>query len=215
MTPSKGKTWQMPLLPGGFPTGPCGRWSGSASSFCNRLRNTRSTPITSFSRLEVPESFAAQIAELLQKYFKLQTTLAGDDFLGAQRAVGELRLAARRVSDDDLSEPTRVAWERERENLHKILAALAEPDDLKGLRVTFSSLSGEMEAVVHRFGRGGRGRSTACTARWRWTTAAPGGCSRSRRFATLISAPRCCKCHDRFEKIASGAADKMEDHVHE
>jgi membrane fusion protein, copper/silver efflux system len=166
-------------------------------------------------RLEVPESFAAQLADVLQRYFTLQTALAGDDLAAARRAVGELRSATQRVSDRELSEAARQAWHREHNNLNKILDALAEQDELKTLRLTFSQLSGEMEGLVHRFGAGPAGPVYRVHCPMAFGNQGAWWLQQTEEIRNPYFGASMLKCHDRFEKIAGGPAGTPQEHTHE
>jgi membrane fusion protein, copper/silver efflux system len=166
-------------------------------------------------RLEVPEEFSEQLAKILQGYFQLQTALATDELAAAQDAVRELGQTVEGVSDDELSEATRHAWHRERDNLHKILSELGEQEELNELRGMFSSLSGEMEAVVHRFGAGEAGPIYRVHCPMAMENRGAWWLQQSEEIRNPYFGSTMLRCHDRLEKIASGTASPSEEHVHE
>jgi membrane fusion protein, copper/silver efflux system len=166
-------------------------------------------------RLEVPAAFAEQIADLLRGYFTLHEALAGDDLPAARQAAGQLRSAAEGVSGEGLSEPARHAWQKEKADLGTILDAMQADEALAPLRLTFSQLSGEMEALVHRFGAGPASPvyRVHCPmalgnqgAWWLQQTVEV----RNPYFGSTM-----LKCHDRLEQIAGAGGPAPEEHVHD
>jgi membrane fusion protein, copper/silver efflux system len=166
-------------------------------------------------RLEVPESFASQFATVLEGYFTLQTALAGDDLSAARRAVSNLRTATGAISDEELSEPVRQVWRKERANLDKILESLEKHEEFKTLRATFSQLSGEMEVLVHRFGAGPAGPVYRVHCPMAMSNQGAWWLQQSEEIRNPYFGATMLKCHDRFEKIAGGRRDQPDEHIHE
>ncbi|MBX3439562.1 MAG: DUF3347 domain-containing protein, partial [Planctomycetaceae bacterium] len=167
------------------------------------------------TRLEVPESFSRGIAGVIQEYFRLQTALAGDELRAGQSVIDAIRSATERVADQDLSDAARHAWGKERENLRAILAVLEEQEDLQGIRLSFSQLSGEMEGLVQRFGAGPAGPIYRVHCPMAFGNQGAWWLQQTEEIRNPYFGASMLKCHDRFEKIASGAAENPTEHVHE
>lgn len=182
-------------------------------------------------RLVVPESFAAQIGDVLQSYFRLQTALADDDLPVVRQAVANLRSSTERVDDGELNEPTRQVWRRQQSGLASALGELQKQDELPGLRVAFSPLSQEMEALVHRFGAGPAGPVYRVHCPMAMQNRGAWWLQQSEEVRNPYFGASMLKCHDRLEKIASSsgqleqrpeqptrphpAQPHTEEHVHE
>ncbi len=162
-------------------------------------------------RVDVPESFVEQIADVLRGYFTMQTALANDDMAAARDALAALHSAVEGVSDQELSEPAREHWHRERTNLQIIIEALEEQEELPELRQTFSQLSGEMEALVYRFGAGSAGPVYRVHCPMAMENLGAWWLQQSEEIRNPYFGATMLKCHDRFEKIASGAADQPQE----
>lgn len=167
-------------------------------------------------RLEVSPQFERQMAGLLQHYFNLQSALAGDDPAMAKQVIGQLLSASEQVDDQDLSPRVREAWQRERNNLQSILATMDSQTEMQEIRLTFSQLSGEMEAIVHRFGAGSAGpvyrihcpMAFGNQGAW-WLQPS------DEEVRNPYYGARMLKCHDRLEKIASRDANLTLEPVNE
>jgi len=167
-------------------------------------------------RLEVPPQFSQQLATLLRHYFALQTALAGDDLASAKQAIDEFLSATEQVSEQELPPKVSEAWQRERNNLQLILRKMADQTEIQEVRLTFSQLSGEVEAIVHRFGAGPAGpiyrihcpMAFGNQGAW-WLQ------SSDEEVRNPYYGARMLKCHDRLEKIASRSHDLTAESVNE
>ncbi len=166
------------------------------------------------TRLVVPETLAAYIGKLLVGYFALQSALASDDLEGARQAVAALRLVIDQDTVTEMPEATRDAWNKERKSLDSIATDLTQQTGLPGLRVSFSVLSGEMEGIVQRFGAGSSGPVYRVHCPMAMDNQGAWWLQQTEEIRNPYFGATMLKCHDRFEKIASGVAGGIE-HNHD
>ena len=100
----------------------------------------------------VPDEFKVQLGNLWHAYLPLQKALAKDDLANAQKAVPELQKALAAVDSKLLPEGAQAYWDRERQQMGKVVAQLQSVKDLKTMREYFSPLSGGLLASVKVFG---------------------------------------------------------------
>ncbi len=167
------------------------------------------------ARLEVPDSLAAYISELLVGYFALQSVLASDDLEAARRAVADLRSVISRDTVTEMPDATRDAWNKERRSLETIAAELTQQTGLEAFRVSFSVLSGEMEGIVQRFGAGSAGPVYRVHCPMAMDNQGAWWLQQTEEIRNPYFGSTMLKCHDRFEKIASGASGGIEEHNHD
>ncbi len=103
------------------------------------------------TKLELPEAFRQQLADLYGAYLEMRAALAGDDFAAARQATGKLLAALNQVSPDSLDGDAKSAWDKEQRQLVLIGQALANAKDIEAARLQFSLLSEQMLAMARRF----------------------------------------------------------------
>lgn len=106
-------------------------------------------------KLDAPEEFRRQLANLWSAYLKTGDALASDDFNTARTSVVELGQSLKSVDMKLLTDnKAHLAWMKEMKNITAIGNSLYKAEDIKAMRAHFASLSGVMQVLAMSFGFG-------------------------------------------------------------
>jgi hypothetical protein len=105
-------------------------------------------------RLAVEPQFQEQLAALWQAYLPVQQALAADDLNNAQQQLRGLPSILAAVDASMLSGHAQHVWQKEQNNLAKIVAKLNSAQDITSLRAEFEPLSEEIGVLAKTFGFG-------------------------------------------------------------
>ena len=101
---------------------------------------------------EIPEAFRAQVGAFYEAYAGLVERLAGDDLVGARKAIAQAKTALGSVEMGLLSGAAHQEWMAQAMRLGEALAAMAGAEDIEEVRVPLADLSAALISVVERFG---------------------------------------------------------------
>ena len=106
-------------------------------------------------RLEVPNAFRRQLADLYESYFQLQTALADDRLDDAKTAIGHLQAALKKPDHELLRGLTLLSWSTADKKLQEVTAGDWKSEDIEKIRKRFEAIAGVMLDVADQFGHPG------------------------------------------------------------
>ena len=101
---------------------------------------------------EVPDDFRKQLWGVVQRYFSLQDTLAGDDEGGAVKAAGQTLRALSEVDMSLVSGKAHNVWMGNSAEMKAALDKIKEAEEIEAERKSFEKLSRGVIAMVEQFG---------------------------------------------------------------
>jgi Cu(I)/Ag(I) efflux system membrane fusion protein len=100
----------------------------------------------------VPAEFRKQLAGVVDGYLAVQAALAKDDLAAAKASATEAQDALSKVDMRLLEGEAHMAWMKMANELKPLLEKLAAADGIEPARATFALVSGQIEALIARFG---------------------------------------------------------------
>lgn len=105
-----------------------------------------------FPREEVPDEFLSRIDGILEAYFAMQDSLAGDDLDAARKALAAIRAQVEAVATEGLPETAAGAWSDLAARMESSIASLESIEEIEPFRGGFEGLSLLTDEMVRRFG---------------------------------------------------------------
>jgi Cu(I)/Ag(I) efflux system membrane fusion protein len=100
----------------------------------------------------VPAEFKEQLGAVVDAYLAIQKALAGDDLAAATKSGTDALGALAKVKMHLLEGEAHMAWMKQTNGLKPLLEKLAASKEIEPARAAFASISGQIEAIVARFG---------------------------------------------------------------
>ncbi|MFO7903996.1 MAG: efflux RND transporter periplasmic adaptor subunit [Planctomycetota bacterium] len=106
-------------------------------------------------RIAVAPQFQTELARVWEGYLAVQGALAADEFQTAREAITPLETALNSVDPGSLTDAAaKDVWEKEEENLKKLVDELNDAEDIQAMREDFRPLSEEIGVLAKAFGFG-------------------------------------------------------------
>jgi Cu(I)/Ag(I) efflux system membrane fusion protein len=105
-----------------------------------------------FEALKVPDEFHRQFRGIIEPYLSIQRALAADNLAEAAKAAGAALGPLSQVDMTILSEDAHQFWMKKSDAIKTSLQAVNKAADIENARKAFETLSGEVTAVMQRFG---------------------------------------------------------------
>ncbi|MDF1754508.1 MAG: efflux RND transporter periplasmic adaptor subunit [Verrucomicrobiales bacterium] len=107
-----------------------------------------------YRKITVPDSFLTHVDDVLQSYYGIQSSLAGDSFEGAKKAAGTGAQVLASLGHDKIPEEAHDIWMKLGKELGESFVGIEQSKDIAAARTEFKNLTAHTEEMVLRFGSG-------------------------------------------------------------